>query len=316
MGRADTLWLDISDEEESCVIRQTYRLRTLIQSLPAPSDQTPTLALFFESPERTYFPASQASGVHLRLDPQTERGQHPLLVASTQSLLSHRPSRINASHECGDGSIVQERVFPRSESLSVLPRLLLPFVDVVCFACVNMSDLRVVEAHVNQWILAWGWDGTGTRTPMPGMVVLLAEQHPLQPATVQRQLAKRLPAAKISVVRIDDSTWALRGVTPIRERLGQAAVRAWRWKVDHHLRFSGWHLLGLFEESFGNASRRRPFRYVDAARSAHPVASDLAKHLNNYVQALPPDHDEDFVAESIASACLVDHFTPGMHGAS
>ncbi|KJK73288.1 hypothetical protein H634G_11623, partial [Metarhizium anisopliae BRIP 53293] len=61
----DTLWLDIFNQEASCIVRQTYRLRTLIRSLRDPYGQTPSLALFFESPEWKYFPEDEESGVHL-----------------------------------------------------------------------------------------------------------------------------------------------------------------------------------------------------------------------------------------------------------
>ncbi|KAK8912409.1 Calcium-independent phospholipase A2-gamma [Metarhizium anisopliae] len=149
---------------------------------------------------------------------------------------------------------------------------------------------------------------------MPGIVVLLAESDNLQPVTVQRQLAKTLPVAKVSVVRIDQSTWTVNGLRPIRKRLGQAASRARRWKISNKVLFSGSHMTGLLEESFGTAQKMRPFRYIEASRSRHPVAPDLVRHLNNYVRMLPRGYDKDFAAESIASSFLVDHFTPAMHG--
>ncbi|EXU95695.1 patatin-like phospholipase family protein [Metarhizium robertsii] len=312
MPEDDTLWLDISGQEASCVIRQTYRLRTLIHSLQCPSGQTPTLVLFFESPERQYFPPNEEYGVHLRLDLETAGWRHPLLVASTQSLLSHCLPRCHLTQEPNRGLFVQESSFPRQESLSVLPRILLPFADVLCFMCINQSDLRVIEAQINQWMFAWR--EAGAATPMPGIVVLLAESDNLQPVTVQRQLAKTLPVAKVSVVRIDQSTWTVNGLRPIRKRLGQAASRARRWKISNKVLFSGSHMIGLLEESFGTAQKMRPFRYIEASRSRHPVTPDLVRHLNNYVRMLPRGYDKDFAAESIASSFLVDHFTPAMHG--
>ncbi|EXU95505.1 patatin-like phospholipase [Metarhizium robertsii] len=177
--------------------------------------------------------------------------------------------------------------------------------------CMNQSDMRVIEAQITQWMLAWREAGTGT--PLPGIVVLLSEFYPLQPVTVQRQLAKRLPTGKICVVRIEQSTWSTDGFGPIRERLGQTAVRTRRWKINHNMLFSGRHMMGLFEESFRTASAKRPFRYVEASRALHPVAPDLIKHLNNYVETLSESYDQSFAAESIAASFLLDHLTPGMH---
>lgn len=312
MWGEDTLWLDIYDKEASCIIRQTPRLRTLVHSLRAPYTQTPTLVLFFESPERRYFPLQEESGVHLRLDSETSNGQCPLLVASTQSLFSHWPSRSLITEESCASSIVQELSFPRHESVAVLPRLLLPFTDIICFKCTNQSDVRIIEAQISQWSFVWREAGTGT--PMPGVVVLLADDDNLQPVSLQNQLFRKFPSAKISVVRMDHSTWAVNGLWPIRKRLGQAASRSRRWKASHKVLFSAFHVLGLFEESFGAVTLQRPFHYIQASRSPHPVASDLVQHLNNYAQVLPACYDEDSAAESIASSFLLDHFTPRMHG--
>lgn len=310
----DTLWLDIFNQEASCIVRQTYRLRNLIRSLRDPYSQTPSLALFFESPEWKYFPEDEESGVHLRLDPDTAKGRHPLLIANTKSILSHSPPRCASTRGTLSASVIQEKVFPRAESLSVLPRILLPFADVLYFMCMNQSDMRVIEAQINQWMLAWREAGTGT--PLPGIVVLLSEFYPLQPVTVQRQLAKRLPTGKICVVRIEQSTWSTDGFGPIRERLGQTAVRTRRWKINHSMLFSARHMMGLFEESFRTTTAKRPFRYVKASRSLHPVAPDLFKHLNNYVETLSESYGQSFAAESIAASFLLDHLTPGMHGSS
>lgn len=312
MRKTDTLWLDIADEEASCIVRHTYRLRTLIYSLRCPSSQTPSLVLFFESPARRYFPASKVSGVHLRLDTGSGDDAQPFLVARTTSVFSHWPPSCVSAIERNNESTVQERVFPRQESVGVLPKVLLPFTDVLCFMCVNQSDVHVIEAQVSQWMLTGR--GTGAACPMPEIVILLAENPQLRPSAIQRQLAKRLSGAKISVVRIDNSTWASQGLKPIRKRLGEAAARVRRWRTMHKLLFSGLHMMALLEESLVTATANNPFRYVEASRRRHPVAVDLAHHLSNFAGVLPASYDEGFAADSIASSFLVDHFTPGMHG--
>lgn len=310
----DALWLEIANRDTGCVIRQTQRLRTLTHSLPCPYSQTPTLVLLFESPERKYFPENEEYGIHLRLDPDTAGGRHPLLVASTQSTLSHWPPRHLLNRELSSSSVTQETSFPQQNSISVLPNVLLPFADVLCFVCMNQSDLRTVEAQINQWSLVWRETGAGT--PMPGAVVLLPERGHLQPVAVQKELARRLPTAKVSVVRMDQSTWTTNGLKPIRKRLGQAASRSRSWKTGNKVLLSACHIMALLEESIETAMRKRPFHYIEASRSRHPVAPDLVEHLNNYLQKLPTGYDEDFAAESIASTFMVDHFTPGMHGSS
>ena len=313
-SRAATLWLDVIGQHSSCVIRQTDRLRTLVGSLPSPHRQTPTLVVLFESPECSYFPAGHASGVHLRLDPDTVNAPSPLLVASTSSLLSQAPPHAWPAGERSSSSIIQQTSFPRHGSATVLPRILIPFADALCFMCANLSDIRVIEAQINQWAFASA--EIGRDVPMPPILVLLSDSHPLQPTTVRRQLAARTASLKIAVVKIGQSTWSTDGMTPLRERLTPVLLRARRGKSSRKLLFSGCHVMRLLEDYLSSGAIDRSFLYVKIARWLHPVAADLMDHLRCFVEALPKDRDEDFVAESIASSLLLDHFTPGMHGQS
>ena len=75
-------------------------------------------------------------------------------------------------------------------------------------------------------------------------------------------------------------------------------------------------MMMLLEESFRAVTERRAFHCVKASRSRHPVAPDLVMHLRNYALMVPGERgNQEFVAESIAASFLLDHFTPGIHGA-
>lgn len=312
MRREDPLWLNIFDEEASCVVQQTFRLQSLTRTLEAPYEQAPSLVLFFESPEHRYFPQQEDAGVYLRLDPDTANEASPLLLASTQSILSHSASRRRHKHtHC---SIAESRCFPKAEALTVLPRLMLPFVDVMCFICINLSDVLAIETQVEQWTLACGEHMTGVS--MPAVAVLLGATFPLQPSTMQSRLTKRFPTVTISAVRMGElTTWATSGMRPLRKSLRCATTRARRWKASNRVIFSAIHLTALVRESLiVAAAKKRPFHYIEASRSAHPVAPDLSQHLFAFAKMLPRDMNPNFMAESVAASFFLDHFTPGMHG--
>lgn len=120
MPREDALWLKFSHEEASCSV-QTSKLRSLIRSLQAAHGQTPSLVLFFESPEHRYFPPHEDSGVYLRLDLETLNDSSPLFLASTQSMDTQSASWHTSRFSKHIGSTNGEaKYFPRTESITCL----------------------------------------------------------------------------------------------------------------------------------------------------------------------------------------------------
>lgn len=308
-----TLWLHISDQEATCIIRQTSRLRKIVQSLPSPSCQFPGFILLFESPETSCLSGRDGSTVHLRLESESAYHRQPMLIASSQSFLSHGTgTKVYGYTQC---NTIQQTAFPRQESTKNLVALYQPFVDVLCFMCINLSDTRDIQAHIDQWCRNL-MDATN-EVPMPVVMILLAENYPLQPKAVHRFFLQRFPSLKrrLSIVKICPNTWARKGTQLVRARLQEAVSRSQQAKSKRKTLFSATHWMALFEQSFDQLTKSRPFRYIEAARAANPPAPDLAKHLSNYARALQTGHGHGFVAESIASSFILDHFgTSEMHG--
>ena len=308
-------WFDVSDDGPFHNIRQTSRLRSLIASLPQPRFQCPSLVLVHESLERTYFPASERSGVYLRLDKSTASGEHPLFFANLQSLQPPLTTRRNRSeYRCC--SVVQDASFDNTSN--ALSRVLLPFIDVLCFVCVTHHDLGDIETQIRLWCR--GRNAVHAELAMPEITILLADDYYLTAQEVQREVVRKLKrlgaprGTRLSVVEIGQSSLAKDGLQPIRERIGIAVARSRGNRAKRGLALSACHLQELLEHSFMLQKDSHHFRYIEAARTNNPVPSDLVRHLSNFVSVLPEDCDGSFVAESIASALLLDHLTDKMHG--
>lgn len=308
-----TRWLDIGDEGETRIIRQTARLRNIHSTLPRPSSQCPSLVLCFESFEKQYFPASESRGIYLRLDESTSNEPCPLFIANTTAPRSRWPARRPPQgYRCC--SVTQETSFSVQEASHAVPRVLFPFVDVLCFMCANQYDIRDMEAHIHLWC-------STQRTfyaelPMPEIVVLLSDQHSIPPQSLKRDLSQKWKSCRLrfSVVKSGQHTYMAHGLHPIRERILPALGRSRDTRARRKQNLSVNHFQELFEHAFGTQSDSAPFQYIQASRTRNPIASDLVQHLSNFVNVVPEDDDGAFVAESIASALLLDHLTALMHG--
>ena len=293
-------------------MRQSRRFRTLVSRLPAPASQHPTVALFFESCERTYFPANENGGIYLRLDPASSKTSQPLLIGHGQSLHSYFPPKLRTggSRCC---SVLQEGSFPHNEIS--LHAALLPFADVISYRCITVGDVRKAGAQLSIWLRAWETSHAGLHKPR--FVVLLADDYPILPQSVKKGLLQNLPllSQSLTVVKLGCGTWATHGLQPICERLGPVIERSRRDRRRRKTCFSGYHTQQLVEQSLAWSLQvsRRNFSYVEAARTYSPVAPDLAAHLREFLASRPDSCADEFVAETIASSFLLDHLTDQMH---
>lgn len=212
-------------------------------------------------------------------------------------------------------SVVQEASF--SPASNTLPLLLLPFVDVICFMCTTQYDLRDLESQISIWCRVHRT--THAEFVMPEIVVLLADDYPLPPQKLRRDIAHRVKRmgiqleARLSVVKLGASAYAKDGLSPIQTRIAVARARSRNNKVKEKLAFSAENFQELIEHAFLAQKSSLPFRYIEASRTHNPVPSDLVQHLRGLLHVLPEDCKDDFVAESIASALLLDHLTERMH---
>src|SRR5439155_35749 len=103
-------------------IRQSWRLRNLVNSLPSPSSQRPTLLLLFESQTSRLLTANEpctsasAGSIHLCLDLDTVSKNNPVLVASAFSINSRRRVTLRRKSKCC--STVKEHLLPKPAASS------------------------------------------------------------------------------------------------------------------------------------------------------------------------------------------------------
>ncbi|KAK3935045.1 hypothetical protein QBC46DRAFT_272570, partial [Diplogelasinospora grovesii] len=146
---------------ESLIVRQTGRLRSLVQSLPSPATQYPALLLLIESPggrlltaTKPYTSASPGS-IHLSLDPDTISEDNPVLIASAFPLHSRRRSTLRRTYKCclTIGQHDLPGAVPNSASL-IYSELLFALTNVFCFVYYHASDLNNIIQYLASWVEA------------------------------------------------------------------------------------------------------------------------------------------------------------------
>ncbi|KAB5514941.1 patatin-like phospholipase-like protein [Coniochaeta sp. 2T2.1] len=329
MACKHTAWLRLADQGPSLVVRQTGRLRSLVQSLPSPSSQHPAVVLLLESQnERTITanePCTSANpgSVHLRLDFDTASLKHPLFVASAFPVHSKRRIALHKGYNCcstvGQFTLPGPRV---SMQTLLYSRFLIPFVDVFCFVYHAPPDLENIAQNLLGWVKTLD-QSRAPYVPPEIMIIIATEAVPL--VQVSKALLSLLEHASVKLipeffsalrfVKLPrDKLLSQRGSTRLSRHLVKASGRVRRKRADAGLLFSAVHLMAFSEIAFDQRLSAHPFNFIIASRGLNPVAQNLAEHLINFVSQVQRAEDLiSFAAETIASSLILDHYPPGMH---
>ncbi|KAJ6790289.1 hypothetical protein PWT90_06982 [Aphanocladium album] len=273
-----------------------------------PLGSFPSLILVFEPRSSPYFPASERNGVYLRVENGLGEG-HPVLVASMQT---PRPQWVARKGPFGFKCCSVENEVTLAPCLShhCIPLLLFPFAHVLVFRYQNQHDADGIQQQVEAWHHAQ--QHLHSQLSMPEIVVLL-QNEAITVSKLRRFLSVKLKRV-VSVVKMGDQNYSSHGLAPICERSAPALARSQQKRVKNKMLFSVDHFRWLFSHSMAIRKQLKPFQILRASRAANPVASDLLKHLSNFINVLPEDVDPEFVSETIASTFLFDHWTETMHG--
>ena len=303
-----TLWLDTSDLDHGRV-REMARLTDLTSQISP--ELCPSLVLLLESRHRHYFPSSERKGVYLRLGSEAVYPHRPILVASIQTPGSTWVRR-GASHGYQCCSVTQETTLPAEVSHYAVPLLLFPFTHVLVFVYQSESDTDDIQLQLHAWQHCQ--QSFHPRLPMP-KIVILKRDRTLTVGALRKKFAPKLNNTQSEpfVVRIDEQSYSANGLEPICTRLSPALKRSRQERAKNQMLFSVDHFKGLFSYSMATQAQSKPFNIIQASRTRNPVASNLVEHLRNLIYALPDDVDLEFVAESVASTFLFDHWTETMH---
>ncbi len=331
MACSHTEWLCLANRGTSSVVRQTGRLRSLICSLPDPSNQYPTLQLLVEAQDRRILTAAEPctsanpGSVHLCLDSDTLSENNPAIIASAFPIHPRRQTVLRKGFKCCS-TIGQHTIHgsPANSQALLYSQLLFPFVDVFCFTYHDVSDLDNIVEHLVTWTEIR--KQLSSRCTLPEISIILTKEG-ARKADALEELLKGLARSSVehitpeffSDIRFSmigrDTLTSREGRLRLRSCLRKASVRMQRRRAGEGLLFSAQHFMSFTQIAFDHLSRTVPFNFIKASRLLNPLAVDLAEHIANFVRQVENAQDlTTFAAETIASSFLLDHYPPGMHG--
>ncbi|KAJ4161626.1 uncharacterized protein LMH87_007655 [Akanthomyces muscarius] len=305
------------------------------------------MILVFESSQKQFFPKDERSGVYLRLEHENGRN-NPVFVASMQISSPQWRNRDDPSNDHGC-SVTQEITMRGDSTDQPVPKLLFPFVHTLIFLYKDDRDTERIKAQVQYWkdvhdkvhkqfsmpeILICTWDHSQLRRlrqdlhsivqrePQRRFSARRRSQHSSisQHRISQHRVSSRhITPFRITVHRIDWRSYSEDGLRPICNQARLALERSRQRRKASKMLFSPKHFSKFFSYSMTIHSeiqeqkQYKPFCFIGASRTGNPVTSDYEQHLKNFIFVLPDDADPDFIAETLASRFLFDHWSKNMH---
>ncbi|KAH6984112.1 hypothetical protein EDB80DRAFT_625131 [Ilyonectria destructans] len=332
MSCGHTEWTRASrQDKDRLLVRQSGRLKALVDQLPHPETQTPSLVFTFtcRGGARKRSAAAACSTVHLDLEPHSVASPNPVFLATSflsrtnaTRLPTHGSDRLTPPRRCC--SIMSETSIslePRLGPANAHLQILFPYIDVICFPCSSRQCLALLLEQFACWRRSALWTQDKSRLA-PELLVILTS-HKVKEEEVRRVLegssdSWMLRPSALTVTRSHAFGGRDKGGDEDREavlKLTRKLLQRTRSrKSDLGLLFSAHHLMALVDASL---QRDQPFPgYVELSRTARPVTPDLSQHLGKFIALLGQGQGQgfgEFATDAIAASLLLDHYAPGMH---
>lgn len=340
-------WLSLCRQGYEIALLESDRLRTLLSNVTDPDEAKPGLIVFigdrtksitlekaFGIKRRRVFRGRQYVGdINLHMAPGSELS-NPLLIAD--SCVSGRNNRREVPrHGCHEISRWPLQTKPSKiadlDDLALVMHchLLLPFTDVFCFFASDMGGFRIVARHLARWL---------NSNPMPPVTVSVRPRVVVVtdkiPPTKQREAEARKALLWLLREETTDDLFNLISaidvvaISPPRvlgasDQPHHLKASLLRWvnsvqqnRVKAQTSYSLTHFAAFFESACQHFAQSSPgpFDFVKASRMQNPPASDLRKHLVNFLSLCGTPQDvTSFAAPIIASSFLLDSYPPGCH---
>jgi hypothetical protein len=331
-------WLQATSGSEVALLNPN-RLARLVQELPTPTTQQPSLISFVGRRTKNLalqkifynnnFQQHSHDGVAtLRIDNTTLYSDHPILFAESYPTSTALAS--TNSFPCHES---KRHPLPWAEDLATLDlynilqsRLLCLFTDVLC---IFVHDFPTFQDVID---LLEAWAAAGSSSSMPQTIrprVILVERgskviasppqdfyetHYPQLGTRRQSLQQLFPSILIQPL-MDKKM-----VSPM-VRFGQLKELIWRQMDEVRCSrqslgylYSATHLSHFFQVAVEDTVLRRPFDYIRASRHGNELQADYKDYLASFLRlGAASGASYDDMAAYIASTILLDAYPPGMH---
>ncbi|PVH90608.1 FabD/lysophospholipase-like protein [Periconia macrospinosa] len=344
MKRCDhTHWLSISTQGGEAALLESDRLQTLVNHIPHPNVQQPSLFLLIGNTEKSIalralfglkrarkFTIKRNPGeVHLHLDPSSVFNGRPILLADgdvPNYISGGENAKTDKCHETIRRSL---RRSGNTAAVDIYTHLLFPFTDVFCFFSADIGGFRQIARHLATWLES-GHSSTLPKSTLPSVVIVTDQISPraeieeearkaflwmLREETT-KDLSKQISAIEI-VALFPNGTMSIDArYRRVKERLMERSDQVRKSREGTRTLFSATHFAAFFKYASGHFSEflHRPFDFLKASRAHNPVAPDLDEHLSNFLRHITSsDQLTEFAAPTIASALFLDSYPPEAH---
>ncbi|KAL4745858.1 patatin-like phospholipase family protein [Aspergillus foveolatus] len=335
MSQMDEIrWLDIEKQKDQGFMLNDYgRLKRVLAELVAPESQYPALCAFIgnkakDSGLRQLYPQNNIkrhhskAAVRLRRDIRSCDSSRPCLIVDGDLTCNNQSPAPNYTTAEGH-SITWEAFSKEAVIQAAWARLVFSFSDIVCIFVADFPSLT----HVADFLLECVKLGPASTLPIhvrPRIAVVFEDSAggPVGDAEAfYQRLNTATPAAQrevFSAVNLICLNQSLSETARYEQLSAFVAGQLDDMTVvrqDHRALFNATHLIELFQLAMKHFidEPNQPFNVVKAVRADRSVPPSLTAHLAHYLEAgMLAGVSYEQLAPSIASALMMDHYTPGM----
>lgn len=332
-------WLDLVNEDGAWTLVDTGRLEELVQGMPSPKRQCPSLVYFAGSsnrlkalralnPHNNVTRKGPASMIRLHLSGRTSHTKDPVLFAESSLLFEKsqgdsRWSKHHATHRHRRHAIsdAESSCSPAKLHQEVKAQLVLPWTRILCLFIDSKSDLQSARNLLQQPRRQLAIGGQPISTSMR-IVIILTKQDDSQDIPAQQFADFEAFAETGETVVLDlrprcglSDTVAFEPLrTLIVEQL--SAIRDQQESTCR--RISAYHL-GAFWKSYIQSYKRSlnapRFDLLIEARRGFPDDKSMGRFLREGAHAVMSSGcAKEEMQDFLASAFLMHAYPPGMHG--
>ncbi|KAF3002269.1 hypothetical protein E8E15_000535 [Penicillium rubens] len=333
-------WLDLVSENEVWNLVDTNRLGELVQELPYPKCQYPSLLYFTGNSNRmkalrALFPYNNvtrkgpAGLIRLHLSTKTAHTQSPILFAESSLCLEHSlgdskwRKHSTTKHRSISITGAEGLLPPASLQQEVKRQLILPFTQILCLFLDSAPDIQAARNLLEQprRQLTTGDEGI----PAPTQIVIVLTNGKHTTTAFAQEYAQLQKVTKIGTVTILD----LRPRSGLSDSVAFAPLQALILKqlsivqaeqLSACRQFSAIHLCAFWNTSIQSHQKlldAPPFDLLARARRDYAKTDTMGDCLREVTQHKTSIScsNEDF-DDLVATAFLMDAYPPGMHGFS
>ncbi|CAG8426028.1 unnamed protein product [Penicillium salamii] len=331
-------WLDLVSENEVWNLVDTNRLEELVQELPYPKWQYPSLLYFTGNSNRmkalrALFPYNNItrkgpSGlIRLHLSTNTAHTQSPVLFAE---------SSLNLEHSMGDSkwlkhSTTKHRSFSITGTEGLLPparlqqevkrELVLPWTQVLCLFLDSAADIQAARNLLQQPRRQLTIGDEGIPAPTQIVIVLTNGKHTTKAFTQEyAQLQKMIKTGTVTILDLSPRSGLSDSVAfaPLESLILKQLGIVQAEQLSACRRFSAVHLSAFWNTHVQIHQRlldAPPFDLLERTRRGYTkndTMGDCLREVSQHRKSVSCSR-EDF-DDLVATAFLMDAYPPGMHG--